>query len=288
MSDFLLQTAARRDLPVPVSPDAAALGELACSVMLRPRRGVRRMPRELDYLESAQRFTLPSPVGALAAWAWGPEAGPLVGLVHGWEGHGAQLGAFVAPLVAAGFRVVTFDAPGHGDSPGDEASVPQLGRLLVGLEAALGPFFALVGHSMGAAASAMALAYGARPRGLVLLAPPGSMRARVERIAARFKLAGEAREAFFGAVERRTQAGYAETDLRAVARAAGCPALVFHDPADEDTSFAEAEAVVAVWPGGRMVPCPGRGHYRLIFTPEVVRETAAFITGLRPGPAAAV
>ena len=29
-------------------------------------------------------------------------------LLHGWEGHGAQLGAFAAPLVKAGFRVMAF------------------------------------------------------------------------------------------------------------------------------------------------------------------------------------
>jgi len=37
-------------------------------------------------------------------------------LVHGWGGRGAQLASFVEPLVARGFSVLTFDAPGHGAS----------------------------------------------------------------------------------------------------------------------------------------------------------------------------
>ena len=41
--------------------------------------------------------------------SWGE--GPAVYLVHGWGGWAGQLGAFVAPLVAAGYRVITFDAP---------------------------------------------------------------------------------------------------------------------------------------------------------------------------------
>ena len=46
---------------------------------------------------------------------------PAVYLVHGWGGWRWQLDAFVAPLVEAGFRVVAFDAPSHGDSdPGPE------------------------------------------------------------------------------------------------------------------------------------------------------------------------
>src|SRR5688500_15132227 len=44
---------------------------------------------------------------------WG--TGPAVYLVHGWGGRGSQLGSFVEPLLAGGFRVVMFDAPAHGD-----------------------------------------------------------------------------------------------------------------------------------------------------------------------------
>ena len=46
--------------------------------------------------------------------AWG--TGPVVYLVHGWAGRGAQLAPFVAPLVERGHRVVSFDAPSHGAS----------------------------------------------------------------------------------------------------------------------------------------------------------------------------
>jgi hypothetical protein len=53
----------------------------------------------------------------LRATAWG--SGPLVLLLHGWGGRSEQLGAFVAPLVAAGHRVValppTLVVHDHGD-----------------------------------------------------------------------------------------------------------------------------------------------------------------------------
>jgi len=205
----------------------------------------------------------------------------LVGLVHGWEGHGAQLGAFAAPLAAAGFRVLAFDAPGHGDSPGDEAHVPLLARLLAELEGEAGRFFGLIGHSMGAAAAAMSTQHGTAPRGLVLLAPPQSQLERVVRVADRMKLTGGLREKFHAAVERRTGARFAEVDMRVVAERAPCPLLVFHDPADEDTSFAATEQVVARWRGARLVPAPGRGHYRIVVTPEIVRQAVDFLVELK-------
>ncbi|RYV49413.1 alpha/beta fold hydrolase [Pengzhenrongella frigida] len=50
----------------------------------------------------------------LAVEAWGD--GPPVYLAHGWGGWRGQMGAFITPLVEAGYRVVVLDAPGHGDS----------------------------------------------------------------------------------------------------------------------------------------------------------------------------
>ncbi|RXK56466.1 alpha/beta hydrolase [Oleiharenicola lentus] len=282
MSDILLQVAGKRGVPVPPPPHTpAVMGELAASIFLHPMRVTRRMPRELAYLEGARRRTMPTSAGDLAAWEWGEAGRPLVGLLHGWEGHGAQLGAFAAPLLAAGFRVLTFDAPGHGDSPGDECSAPLLGRLLVEIQAQAGGIFALVAHSMGCAAAAMAVVNGVSVRGLVFLAPPVSQLDRVERMCRRMEIKAETAGYFRAAVERRTGMLYTEANMFPVAQQAPCPLLALHDPADDSTDYAATEQFVAQWRGARLVPCPGRGHYRLLSTPEVVRQAVEFIAGLR-------
>lgn len=296
------EAAERRGVKVPPLPHTpAVLGELAASVYLHPVRGARRVPREVGYLQAARKKALRTSAGELAAWEWGAADAPLVGLMHGWEGHGAQLGAFAAPLVAAGFRVLAFDAPGHGDSPGEELSVPSLARILTEIAASEGPWHAGIGHSMGAAAVASAAdawasasvaaskstdagasaCGGGAMRGLVLLAPPQSQLERLERVAARLELAPDVQAEFFAAVVRRTGATFDEADLRVVARRAPCPVCVFHDPADEDASFEKAQEVVGLWRGARLVPCPGRGHYRILATPEIVRQAVEFIAGLR-------
>lgn len=287
MSEILLLAAGKRGVSVPPPPhDLAALARVAASVFLQPMRGARRMPREEAYLAAARRCALRTSVGELAAWEWGAADAPLVGLMHGWEGHGAQLGAFAGPLAAAGFRVVSWDHPGHGESPGDEAHVPLLARLLPEIAAQLGPFYGLVGHSMGAAGAAIGTQHGVIPRGLVLLAPPMSMRERVDRVAARLGIEEPLKSAFIAEVARRTRSSFEEIDLMTVARRAPCGLLVFHDPEDTDASFAESERAVAAWAGARLVPCPGRGHYRILATPEIVRQSVVFFTALRDGGAA--
>lgn len=282
MSEILLQVAVKRGVAVPPPPHPPeVIGELAASVFLHPRRGIRRMPRELGYLENARRFSLATAAGDLAAWEWGEAGRPLVGLLHGWEGHGAQLGAFAAPLVAAGFRVLAFDAPGHGDSPGDECSAPLIGRLLGAMQAQAGEFFAFVAHSMGCAAAAMAAVRGAPVRGMVFLAPPLSQLDRVERMIRRMEIGPEAAGCFRAAIVRRTGLDFREADMFHVAAQAPCPLLALHDPADDSTDYAATERFVAEWRGARLVACPGRGHVRLLSTPDVVRQGVAFIAGLR-------
>src|SRR5262245_10129632 len=100
------------------SPDLAAwLGEMTMFRTLR----MPSKPWQEEILARGRAFEVDSAAGKVAAWTWGE--GPAIVLVHGWNGRGAQLGAFVDPLVAAGFQVVSFDAPGHGKSPGSTSSI---------------------------------------------------------------------------------------------------------------------------------------------------------------------
>lgn len=281
VSTRLFDAARRAGLPLPENPaDPQQVGDLGAALYLHVER-TRRPAREEAYLESATRFTLVSPVGALAAWSWGPDGAPLVVLVHGWEGRGSQLGAFVPALVAAGFRVVAFDGPAHGDSPGEHCHLPLMAGIVASLPAQLGEVRAVVGHSFGAASAALAAAEGPAPHGAVFLAPPLWHRGRVELTAERMELPAAARAAFFEGIERRTGHPVDWADMRNVARVAPCPLLVFHDPADADTDYAGSVELVAQWRGARLVPCPGRGHLRILTTPAVVEQTVRFIASLR-------
>src|SRR6185503_15435757 len=130
----------------------------------------------------AEHLLIDGPHGELAVQRWGK--GPLVILVHGWNGRGSQLGGFVQPLVDAGFQVVAFDAPGHGGPRGASSSLVRFADAFDAVVDATRPFFqplaAVVAHSMGGAAVTYALSRRAErsadaelgsPR-LVFIAPP--------------------------------------------------------------------------------------------------------------------
>ena len=111
--------------------------------MLAPRAGARLADRLWCTVPPRRRRVDPPAGGtpfqvkalgrAVLGRAWGE--GPVVYLVHGWGGEHAQLGAFVAPIVARGHCVVGFDGLAHGRSdPGPssagQSNAVELGRSL--------------------------------------------------------------------------------------------------------------------------------------------------------------
>ncbi|HZI21599.1 MAG TPA: alpha/beta fold hydrolase [Gemmatimonadales bacterium] len=103
--------------------------------------------------------------------------GPAVMYLHGL---GASMYAWrknLAPIAAAGYRVVAFDNRGFGfsDKPASGYDNGSYVRLVVALLDSLHvPYAVLVGHSMGGAIAAqVALAHPERVRGLVLIGSAG-------------------------------------------------------------------------------------------------------------------
>src|SRR5688572_26209329 len=149
------------------SPGVAS--RIAADLFMTPRRH-RTPDRERALLEGATPFDVRlGDSTTIKAWRWGN--GPLVLLVHGWEGRGSQLTPFVRPLVDAGHRVVTFDAPGHGASDGNRSSLPHFTYALRAVAATAEPH-AIIAHSLGCAATTLALRDGLNANRLVFMAPP--------------------------------------------------------------------------------------------------------------------
>src|SRR5690606_31214133 len=100
----------------------------------------------------------------------------IVYLLHGWGGWRGQLAALVAPLLAAGYRVVAIDGPGHGETGpgrlGGRRTTPvEFSEALAAVVAVIGPAHAVVAHSAGATATGFAVRDGLAADRLVFIAP---------------------------------------------------------------------------------------------------------------------
>jgi len=214
------------------------------------------------------------------------EAG-VVYLAHGWGGWRGQLGAFVEPLRAAGYRVVAFDAPSHGDSgPGRlgprRSTMPELADTLAAVVREHGDATAVVAHSLGTATAVLAVRDGLPAERLVLVAAIADVLGELDGFADLLRLSGSTRVLLQGLISDVAGRPLAELDVRETLRTHPVPpALVVHDRADKEVPYPVGAALAAAWPEGELLTTEGLGHHRLLRDPEVVRAVADYVTPVR-------
>lgn len=239
-----------------------------------------RLPADLP--AGGRRFTVATPGSHVVGHVWGE--GPVVYLVHGWGGRGAQLSSYVQPLVAAGHRVVLFDGPAHGDSPAGSSGPGrthgvELARALDEVATRFGPAHTVIAHSLGAVATYLALRHGWLGTGrLVLLAPMVESASLVDAFSAGLGLGRRARRAFERCIEETVGFPIAEFDARVQAvHADAVPTLVVADLGDRQAPYDQALRLVRSLPDARLLTTDALGHRRILADPKVVREVLAFM-----------
>ena len=256
---------------------------LAWRLFISPRRLPAR-PWEAGALAGARQQMLPGSTGRVAMYTWGPAPAPAVVLVHGWEHRATFWRAWVAPLQAAGYRVVALDGPAHGRSTGRRVNLVQFAEAVQNVldkAAATGPVRALVAHSFGAASAAglpVRLPAGAALPRLVLLSVPVNFREVANRFADLLYLSPAIVARMEAYVLART--GRPGRSFAPAVAGPGTNAekvLLLHDESDEIVPFSEGQRVAAGWPGAQLRATQGLGHNRILRDAGVVRQVVEFL-----------
>ncbi|WP_435738213.1 alpha/beta fold hydrolase [Cellulosimicrobium sp. PMB13] len=204
-------------------------------------------------------------------------------LVHGWGGWRGQLGAFVEPLRAAGYRVVAFDALSHGDSgPGRlgprRSTVPEMAESLTAVARVHGEAAAVVAHSLGTATTTLAVRDGLDVGRLVLVAAIADPLGELERFADTLRLAAPTRALLRALIVEVAGRPLSDLDVLDTVRGRPVPpALVVHDRADKEVPFEVGAALAGAWPEGELLATDGLGHHRLLRDPTVVRTVVDYL-----------
>lgn len=255
-----------------VAPNLAA--RLAAELLTRPRGHNPAQPWELaaSPLE-AREIRLG---GDLYARSWGT-TGPVVLAQHGWRGRPTQFVRLAESLVPAGYRVVALDAPGHGRSAGRRATPRLVADRLVAVAVELGEVHAVVGHSLGGAAAALALEFGLPARRLVMIASPARPSRMIAGYAAQLGLPAAARAAFDSWFDAHAGRPVGQLDPAELSPPPGVEALVVHDRDDDIILVGESELLQGAWPSAQFLYTRGLGHRDLLADPAVVGAVAAFL-----------
>ncbi len=250
-----------------VSPQKA--GRLVNRMAFRPSR--LPMPTRYEHLlDNTDSYTqLQHGSRTIPVYSWGQ--GPVILGVHGWAGAGIQFGAWVDPLVEAGYRVVLFDAPAHGRAQGESTNLYEMAEVIAKVAASVGRVHGILAHSIGCIAVARAITDGLQANYVAMLAPPVSLTAVMENLGRQLGLSPEVLSVHLQLMEERFGASvWDQLDLETLSRSLTQRGLIVIDDDDTSISPAESQRVAETWDKAGVLRTSGLGHNRLLWSPMVV------------------
>ena len=206
--------------------------------------------------------------------------GQTVLIVHGYASYFYKFDQYIQPLLKEGFRVIGFDAPGHGLSEGKHINIVIYKHAIENIIKELGPIDHFIGHSLGAITLAMIAENIENPikHKFVLIAPATKTTTTFERYFNMMHLSPAIRAAFNELVEKRSgmPITYFEAD-RAIENFTG-DLLWVHDRDDLVCPYKDLEEFQKKAPQNiKFLITNGLGHNKLYKTPEIIDKIVAFL-----------
>jgi len=257
-----------------IAPGLAA--RVAYNLWLRPTRF--QTPRsEQSVLASAKINHHHIHDETIATYQWG-ESGPVVLLVHGWSGRGTQLGSFVEPLLIAGYRVLSFDAPAHGKSSGNQTNLYKIADVIVALQECYGKFDSVITHSFGGPCTAVAMHRGIDTARVINISPPATTKGLVEKFVSTLNIPLPVSLNLMARIENTFGADiWHDISMENTVKNLNIPALVIHDEQDVDVPWQEGQTVARAWKNAHFIKTTGLGHRRILRDNSVIESTVNFI-----------
>jgi len=229
-------------------------------------------------LERGNNTRVPFEGGELAVTTWGD--GPAVLLMHGWGGARAQMTGFVDPLLFAGYRVVAYDQPAHGESDGKMTNLLEIAPTMDLIAKQEGPFQAIIAHSFGTLITSYALVKRNFP-------PParlvyfGAFNQLMDSLPRFQVLAGLPDEIIEG-LRAMIYENFGRDVLESITNVSltpqiNIPALMFHDAADNVTPIDDSRAIARVWKSARLIETEGLSHRGALQSKTIHEQVIQFL-----------
>ncbi len=204
--------------------------------------------------------------------------GLLVILMHGWGGAEEQFDRIGDELLARGFRVVTFSAIAHGASSGTFSSMVEFRDSLVAVANHFGPPHAIVGHSLGGAASALAVSEGLPASRLVLVAPSAHPSRFLNLFFDWLDVPHALRDRILLHFEKTLRFAWTDLDVEAYGPRIAVPSLIVHDRGDREVPWQEGAETARLIAGAELMSVESLGHHRLLRDDRVIERIAEFVS----------
>ena len=229
-------------------------------------------------LERGNNTRVPFEGGELAVTTWGE--GPAVLLMHGWGGARAQMTGFVDPLLFAGYRVVAYDQPAHGESDGKMTNLLEIAPTMDLIAKQEGSFHAIIAHSFGTLIASYALVNRnfPPPTRLVYFGAFNQLMDSLPRFQVLAGLPDEIIDGLRAMIYENFGQGVLESITNeSLTPQINIPALMFHDNADNVTPIDDSRAIARVWKSARLIETEGLSHRGALQSKTIHEQVIQFL-----------
>lgn len=214
----------------------------------------------------------------IQCYQWG-NSDKTVLVIHGWAGRATQFRRFVKPLLAAGYQVIGFDGPAHGQSQGRSTDLDQFKNVMEAVVAKSGNVSAIIAHSFGGVASLYAIADGLPVQMLVNIASPTIGNEIINTYRRAVGASVQTGEAFKRYVIKKS--GKTFDDFSALEIIKKVPVtlnlLLVHDQEDREVSIHHPHELLKRFPRGKLYATEGLGHTRILKDNAVISAIVTFV-----------
>ena len=254
-----------------ISPEAAS--NLVWKQFTRPGRS-KFTPNQRVLVDKAEIGMMSYFGHEIVTYRWGNGKKKIL-LSHGWNSKAADFRRLIESLVEKGFTVEGIDMKAHGKSEGARTSLPEMRDILKNYYVKNGPFYGVIGYSIGGMCAGITLSELSKnlhPEKLFIIAAPSHtryfFRDTIEGLGYNEKV--------YLAMCNLVQKNYFESidyfDLRKKQHLIhGIEMYLIYDENDKTVPLERGKELYNAYPQAHFVHTRGLGHYKVITYEKVIQ-----------------
>ncbi|UQD56895.1 alpha/beta fold hydrolase [Flavobacterium sp. K5-23] len=199
-------------------------------------------------------------------------------LVHGWSGRGTQLVKIADELVKAGYSTISFDAPAHGKSPGNNTIMVEFIASILEIDRQFGPFEAAIGHSLGGMSVLNAVKEGFKVNSLAIIGSGDIVQDIIDDFVLKLELKPTLAKSLRIHFEKKYGGNMDDYSAYRAAKEIEIPALIIHDEQDFEVPVKAGLHIHDHLKNSELMITKGLGHRKILGNHAVVDRVVKFIT----------
>lgn len=231
----------------------------------------------MDHDSVQKLVTIPSLNKQVVVYEYGHSEKKIL-LVHGWSGRGTQLVKIADELLKSGYSTISFDAPGHGKSPGSNSIMTDFIAAILEIDKQYGPFDAAIGHSLGGMSVLNAIKQELQLKCAAIIGSGDIVQDIIDDFVTKLELKPEVATSLRLHFEKKYGGKMNDYSAFKAAKETDIPILVVHDKDDPEVPVKAGIHIHQYLKNGTLMLTEGLGHRKILGNHEVVDKVIQFIT----------